>query len=313
MCCFTTATEVHGTAIYASFTRPGTQGLVYQMRYTAERPTAMILPLPVALPAREDSVRFKSLKEYPQFFDDLAAGFPQKPTLSLTRSKSASVMMAASPTLAVHDVGDFVASFVPSVKDFARVDPRFVIPKDVWDRIPAYADYGFAVFQLKDLSGSPHPIALEVDTRTPQTLFFPTVHIHDGTVHDKDDFDHVLYAQEPTFDRRVSGYDGPDAVDSQTGFVRSKEKASTFASVARSQGLIAGDLLVHKTTLRGLLPNRDTTFDLLATAGRGAGGCSRCNAAPAKSVALDGPWLPVTATLAGLGWIIRRRDERRGR
>lgn len=308
MCCFSTATEVHETSIFARFTKPGTQALVYQMRYTAERPTAMILPLPVALPAKEDSVRFKSLKEYPRFFEDLAAGFPAVPKPSLFPSKGVAAATAAA-TLAVHDVGDFVASFVPSVKDFARVDPRFVISKDVWDRIPAYADYGFAVFQLKELSGTPHPIALEVDVRAPQSLFFPTVHIHDGTVHDKDDFDHVLYAQEATFDARAASYGGPDAVDANTGFVRSKERASAFSDAGRAQGLVDGNLLVHKTTLRGLLPNRDTTFDLRAIAARRAGACSRCDAAPGAS--LDGAWLPVTATLAGLGWIIRRRDERR--
>lgn len=86
--------------------------------------------------------------------------------------------------------------------------------------LPAYADYGVAVFRLKELAGSPHPIALELDTRTPDTLFFPTVHIHDGTVHDKDHFDRVLYAQEVKLDARAGGYEGPAAVDPKTGFVR---------------------------------------------------------------------------------------------
>ena len=178
------------------------------MRYTAERPTAMILPLPVALPAKEDSVRFKSLKEYPGFFTDLAAGFPALPSSGLMRSKSApeSQAVAAAAPLAVHDVGDFVATFVPSVKDFGRVDARFVIPKDVWDRVPAYADYGFAVFQQGALGfAAPH-------------------------------------------------------------------------DAKRSQAVVDGNLLVHKKTLRGLLPNRDTTFDLRAVvASRSSGACSRCD------------------------------------
>ena len=313
MCCFSTKTEVRGTSIFARFVRPGTQALVYQMRFAAERPTAMILPLPVALPAKEDSVRFKSLKEYPGFFTDLAAGFPALPSSGLMRSKSApaSQAVAAAAPLAVHDVGDFVATFVPSVKDFGRVDARFVIPKDVWDRIPAYADYGFAVFQLKELSGSPHPIALELDTRSPDKLFFPTVHIHDGSVHEQDDFDHVLYAQEFRLDGRAGDYAGPEAVDAKTGFVRSKDKASSFADAARSQAIVDGNLLVHKKTLRGLLPNRDTTFDLRAVvASRSSGACSRCDVG--AGAAPSGAWLPVSATLAGLGWIIRRRNERRG-
>jgi hypothetical protein len=53
MCCFSAPTEVHGTRIFARLTSPHTQALVYQMEYAATKPTAMILPLPVALPAGE--------------------------------------------------------------------------------------------------------------------------------------------------------------------------------------------------------------------------------------------------------------------
>lgn len=313
MCCFSANTQVHGTSIFARFARPGTQAIVYQMRYKAEQPTAMILPLPVKLPTRDDAIAWKSLKEYARFFDDLALGFPEKPSFSLSRSKSAAA--APAPQLAVHEVGDFIASYVPSVNDFERIDRRFTISKDVWAKIPAYADYGFAVFQLKQLEGTPHPIAFEFDTRSPETLFFPTVHIHDGTVHAEEHFDHVLYAQERSFDDRVSSYDGPAAVDDRTGFVRSKEKASAFAKVAMSQGLLDGDLLVHKTSIVGKHRNIDTLFDLRAGAKIGtAGGCGRCAVSPAGSVGagVEGRWLPAAA-LAGLSWIIRRRDALRRR
>src|SRR5262245_35443864 len=150
MCCFTTKTEVHGTRIFARMNGPNTQVLAYQMEFAAKEPTAMILPLPVALPAGESSVRWISLKEYGGFFNDLGKGFPElEPPGQMSRSKSA-VAVAAAPTLAVHDVGDFEASFVPSIADFSRLDPRFVLPKDVWNAIPEYKDYGFAVFQLKN-------------------------------------------------------------------------------------------------------------------------------------------------------------------
>jgi MYXO-CTERM domain-containing protein len=309
MCCFSSKTDVHGTSIFARLPRPGVQALVYQMRYTAERPTAMILPLPVALPAKEDAVRFTSLEAYPRFFDDLAAGFPEPPRRGRGLSRGVAAPEAAAAPLVVHDVGDFVATFVPSVNDFGRVDPRFALPRDAWARIPAYADYGFAVFQLKELAGSPHPIAFEFDTRSPGTLFFPTVHIHDGTVHEKDDFDHVLYAQEAAFDRHAGAYEGPSAVDAATGFVRSKETASSFASAERSRGLLDGSLLVHKTTLRGLLPNRDTTFGLGGAAAPQAAGCGRCGVGPGP--APHGASLPAMATLGALGWLLRRRHERR--
>lgn len=322
MCCFSAPTKVFGTSIFARFTKPGVQALVYQMRFEAKEPTAMILPLPVARTqpgdggrssAREDAVRWKNLEAYPSFFEDLTAGFPApEPSFTLSRSKGERSAALAVAPLTVHEVGAFVASFVPSVDDFARLDPRFAISKDVWAKIPAYADYGFAVFQLKSLSGSPHPIAFEFDTRTPGTLFYPTVHIHDGTVHAEDVFDHVLYVQERDLDTRAGSYDGPEAVDRTTGFVRSKEQVARFAQHAKSAGLLDGDLLVHKHTMRGLLPNRDTTFDLRAIAARTAAGCSRCSTFPEGGAfaGIDGSWMPATA-LASLAWIVRRRETRR--
>jgi len=314
MCCFSTRTHVDGTSIFARFTKPGAQAIVYQMRYEAKEPTAMILPLPVALPAKEEGVRWKSLREHRGFFDDLASGFPavEGPSLGCSRGMK-SAPLAAPAQLAVHEVGDFIASFVPSVNDFGRVDPRFTIPREVWSRFPAYGDYGFAVFQLKELSGSPHPIAFEFETRTPATLFFPTVHIHDGTVHAEDAFDHVLYAQDVILDAKAGPYRGPDDVDLRTSFVRSKEQASAFSDIARSQGLLDGNLLIHKTTLRGVLPNRDTVFDLRAIAARAVTSArpGSCASGAGSTGAIDGGLLPLTAAAAGLAWIIRRRDARR--
>lgn len=314
MCCFTGSAEVHvqGTTIFARLVEPGTQALAYQMSYAAKAPTAMVLPLPVALPAREGSVRFKNLKEYPDFFKALAEGFPAMASRSLSKGVPASV----SATLAVHDVGEFVASFVPTVADFGRVDPRFALAPDVWKKLPAYQDYGFAVFQLKELSGAPHPIAFEFDSRLGEQVFFPTVHIHDGSVHEKDTFDHVLYTQAAAFDTRVDDYAGPESVDPHTGFVRSQARARDFADVGRSQGLLAADLLVHKVILRGELPNRDTFFGVTAAAIRKAsaagapnqsGGCSRCEA----STTGTGASLPVSLTMAGLGWSLLRRQRSR--
>ena len=114
MCCFSTTTDVRGTAIFARVTRPGTQVLAYRMTYSAQTPTAMILPLPVTLPARENSVRLKNMKDNPDFFVGLERAFPPKQEGGFFRSKSAG-LEAASATLEVHEVGDFVASFVPSI------------------------------------------------------------------------------------------------------------------------------------------------------------------------------------------------------
>jgi hypothetical protein len=306
MCCFSSNTTVSGTRIFARMTRPDAQVLVYQMSYTATAEAAMILPLPVTPPAHDGSVRWKSLKEHASFFAALAAGFPEpEPSISILRSKSAAV--AADAPLAVHEVGDFIASFVPAMGDFDRLDPRFSIRKDVWSKIPAYVDYGFAVFQLKALSGTPHPIAFEFDTRLRDTLFFPTVHIHDGTVHAEDAFDHMLYLQEARFDAKVGGYRGPDQADSSTTFVRSKETAAAFADVGA--GVVDGGLLVHRKRIAGIHPNTDTLVGLVPAAT--ALGCGRCEVGP-RGVAASLPAGAASGVLAWLAWVIRRRQTLRG-
>lgn len=308
MCCFSAKTHVSGTSIFARLTKPGAQVLAYQMTFKAEEPTAMILPLPVAPPARESSVRFIDLKAYPNLFVDFESGFPAITRSSMFGSKSAAAVAPPSQ-LAVQEVGDFVASFVPTVADFSRLDPRFVISKDVWAKIPEYADYGFAVFQLKQLSGAPHPMAFEFETRLKDTVFFPTVHIHDGTLHDKGDFDHSLFLQAQTLDERAGGYDGPDAVDSHTGFVRSKGPAREFVSTERTAGVVDPARLLHRVTMQGLLPNKDTFHDLAAIAARPRG-CSRCDATGAD---LGPSALHTGLGVAAFAWIVRRRDTVRGR
>jgi len=292
MCCFSANTSVFETSIFARLTRPGAQVLVYQMRYASAEPTAMILPLPVALPTREGAVRWTSLKEQQSFFDKLESGFPSK-------------RPAPAAALPVHEVGDYIASFVPSVAAFDRIDPRFAIKKDVWSRIPTYHDYGFAVFQLKLLSGTPHPIAFEFETRLRDTVFFPTVHIHDGTVHDKDRFHHALYLQDARFDARVSAYVDSDHADPRTGFVRSHAKAASFADVAGSLGVLDGGLLVHRMNIWGLQRNTDRLIDILTSR---AGACARCDAGAGQGGRVG----VAPAVLAGgLAWLIRRRDQLR--
>jgi hypothetical protein len=43
------------------------------------------------------------------------------------------VMTWSASKLEVIQVGDFEASFVPTVKDFSRLDERFRLPSAVWD------------------------------------------------------------------------------------------------------------------------------------------------------------------------------------
>ena len=72
------------------------------------------------------------------------------------------------------------------------------MPERLWTLLPDYQDFGFAVFKLASgRSQRAHPMAFAFPTRDRETLFFPTLHVHDEEVHDLAHFDHCLYAQAP--------------------------------------------------------------------------------------------------------------------
>jgi hypothetical protein len=144
MCIFSQAIEnVYSTMIFARATAAKTQFLAYQMSYKSGRENAMILPLPIRQPTHAASLRFIDLKHYEDFFDHLATGFPY---LRSGFGIGCSAIPNVPKAIEVQRVGNYVASFVPTLADFARLDPRFTLPDETWAKIPAYKDYGFAVF-----------------------------------------------------------------------------------------------------------------------------------------------------------------------
>ncbi len=194
MCCFTgPVSKVEGTSIFARMMAPGRQLLVYELSLAAEAEVAMVLPLPVPPRSGEDAVRFLNLKAAPDFFSRLETLFAPPQLRSLEQS----LLAPRGEPLQVHAVGDFVASFVPSLADFSRLDPRFRMPQGTLDRVPDYADWGFAVFQLAapKRQAKIHPMAFELQTRDAARLFFPTLHVHDGALHDGAEYAHFLYTQ----------------------------------------------------------------------------------------------------------------------
>lgn len=248
MCCFSgTVQFVGSTRIFARMTEASRQAIVYQMEYGADRELAMILPLPVAEGTAEDALQFINLKGYPDFFGDLRSGFP-RPLAQATRYSGA----LAPKTLKVEKVGEFEASFVPKPTDFDRLDPRFRIPKATWDKIPLYADYGFAVFKLRKDAQSVHPMAFTFPTRHAGKLFFPTVHIHDGEVHEKEEFDHELFCQV-----------NRGGMFAMMKWDESDQPAGGFTKVEKSAGLLIRDKHVYRMQLQGLRKNEDV---FLATA-----------------------------------------------
>ncbi|TPW20872.1 MAG: hypothetical protein FD126_1239 [Elusimicrobia bacterium] len=243
MCCFAgPVRHVGATRIFARV-QGRSQALVYAMSVDSEGPNAMILPLPVAAGTGDGGVEFVDLSGYPEFFDDLDKGFPA--TLSLDEgSLSFSGMATGGAVLAVEKVGSFEASFVPRIRDFERLDPRFRLSPAVLNDLRHYGDSGFAVFQLAPGPQTVHPMALRFPTRDPGTLFFPTVHVHDGTVQPAATFDHTLYAQ----------------ADAPGGWDASEGPASGFMDVGRSAGLVDPALGVRRLALRGRRENADTVL-----------------------------------------------------
>lgn len=248
MCLFSgSVPHVSGTRIYAG-PRDRANGihqrLIYAMTVEVPESLAMVLPIPTPPSPAEDAVTFVDVSSCPRFFDDLDALFPVERDLSFG-AQSLSRHAPAAQTLVVHDVGDFEASFVPTLKDFKRLDSRFRLPENVWSQLPQYADWSFCVFKLKPEpkptktfwdyfrndplpvpSRKRHPMAFDFPRRNPNQIFFPTVHVHDGAVHKTAHFDHTLYAQlddaaEP------NGWE-PAAADTETlrpaakGFVRAE-------------------------------------------------------------------------------------------
>jgi hypothetical protein len=242
MCCFSRRVDkVADTNIFARAGKDDKQFLVYAMHLSAGEELAMILPIPTPKASKEDAVRFISLKDYPGFFKDMARGFPTPAAASRGGGRGGKSGPGKIPVVTV---GSFEASFVPAVKDFARLDERFRLPAATWDGLPAYKDYGFAVFKLKKGEKTIHPMAFEFPRADRKKLFFPTVHIHDGKIHKTATFDHALYCQT--------------AGEDTTAWTESPQPAGFFLKTDKAAGLVLKDAHVYRRGIKGRKDNKDT-------------------------------------------------------
>ena len=252
MCCFSGPVKsVSATNIFARMGESGRQFLAYSMTVNMAKAVAMVLPLPVKKGSDEKAVRFINLDDYKNFFSDLESGFLKPiPNDGIPMPVTAS---ATPMKLQVIQVGNFEASFVPTVKDFNRLDKRFRLPAELFKTMPDYKHFGFAVFKLKPGSQTVHPMAFDFPTAQTSKVFFPTVHIHDGKIHKRATFDHVLYCQ-PSESSRLKLSDWEE----------SEKLASRFVDVKKSAGLIAPGEHCYKRKLRGMLANKDTFVEFSA-------------------------------------------------
>jgi hypothetical protein len=242
MCCFSrNVDKVADTNIFARSSKDGRQFLVYSMALMANDDLAMILPIPVPKDSKEDDVKFINLEKYEDFFKDANAGFPPPRGHDKDDNKGSGTW-----SLKVIEVGSFQASYVPSIKDFKRLDEQFRLPENVWEKLPQYKDHGFAVFKLKKGAKRIHPMAFEFPRADPKQLFFPTVHIHDGTVHEKADFDHLLFCQRSANEALPEKWE------------ESPKLANTFIKVDKTEGIMLPDAHVYRKGMHGSLKNQDT-------------------------------------------------------
>lgn len=246
MCCFSGPVDtVSTTRIFARAGQGTRQFLIYAMQYAAAADVAMILPLPTPPGPGEDAVNFLDLSAYPDIFADMETGFPVTRSLSIQSP-------GPETLLTVHSVGSFEASFVPTRQDFARLDNRFRLPDGVWDDLPAYTDYSFAVFKLKSGAHSVHPMAFSFPRRNPGALFFPTVHIHQGVVEESAHFDHTLYWQSSR--PESAGRRGASAWREQRSMFG---PARNHVRIADAQGIVEPELPLFRRRVFGLYPNED--------------------------------------------------------
>lgn len=254
MCIFSGAVNsVSETNIFVKDRGNGKHACVYKMVVDLHDPVAMVLPVPVLAGGGDNALHFINLSNCPTFFDELDDLFPKE---DLPRAASYSTLKSdlSLSTLVVHDVGDYEASYVRSMGEFHRLDERFRLPDSIWDRLPNYSEFGFAVFQLKKTGNGKrgkrkfHPMAFEYPPRDDRTLFFPTTHVHDGgTVPVDARFDHTLYIQNGgRFN--VSGKGQPWQQN------RDNPPPSFYQE---THGLISPSEKLHRFKLDGNFPNAD--------------------------------------------------------
>lgn len=130
------------------------------------------------------------------------------------------------------------------------MDARFRIAPELWERIPAYKDFGFAVFKLKKGSQTVHPMAFAFERADASRIFFPTVHIHDGKVHETAHFDHVLYCQPAVRALDILKWE------------ESRGHTGQFASVEKSRNILVGDQHCYRQQMRGRKKNADTYLEI---------------------------------------------------
>jgi hypothetical protein len=177
--------SIADTKLFASFNNNKTKQLmIYSNKIENKIPlNAMVLPVPNCA-----SVQFHSMKDIPNFFDNLDKKFiKQYLSNSLSRGITNSYGLSNSfdaKTLEVFDVGSYLVSKVETINDFDRLDKNvFQLSTGIKDIVSSkYSKhFGYLVCKLKIGNLNYEPLAYShkslIKNNKPY-LFLPSYHYH---------------------------------------------------------------------------------------------------------------------------------------
>lgn len=247
--------RVYRTRIFSAMESVEQQILVYDARVATKVRNAMILPIPTR-PGTQAAIELVDLSGYASFFDTLSSMFEEAVSAAMPCATP------AQSVLAVVRVGAFEASIVPTVDDLSRLDRRFSFAGESflpWRRKRGlldvvrdrYADHAFVVYQIAKGESHLHPFGLRFKTRY-QSLFFPTLHVHDGDAPAQTPFDHELYAQRASFLSEEMERTG------QPFWEVARNERSTLPARGSLPSFVDSRSPVIRMQVGGLLPNQDT-------------------------------------------------------
>jgi hypothetical protein len=243
--------QVASTKIFASMGphAPGQwrQTLVYEAVVGTTGDNAMVLPIPVHRAVGAAGIELLNLSSVPAFFTYLR-DLLDSPLLVMGGMPSFGAPPAAAPPLPVYRVGSFDVSIVPTLADFGRLSGIFRLGLGALGPVLAqrYGDHAFVVYQIAEGTSLLHPFGVSFVTRHDQ-LYFPTVHVHDGTAPLFASFDHQLFAQRS----RLPEQGRAPAVS-----------AYWTEHVLSSAPFVEKYLSIQSGALRGQLANQDTFVEL---------------------------------------------------
>lgn len=278
MCIISQVVErVAGTKIFTCFTEDLTrQFLVYSNEVHTPMPGNLMI-LPVANP---DSVQFINLSHYPSFFEDCQKNFIYTENDLNDRFSlraTASFDMPLQSPLPVYSVGSYLASIVPSIGEFHRLDKRqFVVSAELIDLLATKyeSEFGFILCKLKQGNHSYHPFAYLHEKHSSGLLFIPTFHYHPHESHihhEKGDWDHIIYSVGTDFDTtyldnyryRFSEAFRIHKLPPEIRWIR-RHKMSRWTKHGRSKNMdywIAGNLHRVDAPIQRILHPRDNSYE----------------------------------------------------